>query len=109
MPQAVTPPGHLHQLGVVQEPIQNRRGAGASPSSLPQSSRGRFDVIIVDRVSYRRITTSKRHSPERLGNCFMPMSSMINNSGFRYLFKILFSWPSTSSWRKSRTKSKIDR
>jgi hypothetical protein len=27
MSQAVTPPVHLHQLGVVQEPIQNRGGA----------------------------------------------------------------------------------
>ena len=31
---------------------------GTSPRSFPQSSSGRFEVIIVDRVSYRRITTS---------------------------------------------------
>jgi hypothetical protein len=40
---------------------------GTSPRSFPQSSSGRFEVIIVDRVSYRRITTSNRHSPERQG------------------------------------------
>ena len=86
MSQAVTPPVHLHQLGAW---CRNRsrvaEAPGASPKSLPQSSRGRFDVIIVDRVSYRRITTSKRHSPERLDNCFIPMSSMINNSGLEVL------------------------
>ncbi len=82
---------------------------GTSPKSLPQSSNGRFEVIIVDRVSYRRMTTSKRHSPERLGSCFIPMSSMINSSGFKYIVNTLSSWPSTSSCRKSRTKSKIER
>ena len=34
---------------------------GTSPMSLPQSSSGRFEVIIVDRVSYRRMTISKRY------------------------------------------------
>ena len=33
---------------------------GTSPMSLPQSSSGRFEVIIVDRVSYRRIMGYKQ-------------------------------------------------
>ena len=39
--------------------------AGMSPMSLPQSSKGRFEVMIIDRVSYRRMTISKRYSPDR--------------------------------------------
>jgi len=54
-----------------------------SPMSLPQSSSGRFDVIMVERFSYRRMMISKRYSPERLGSCFMPMSSLMTRSGFR--------------------------
>jgi hypothetical protein len=32
---------------------------------------------------------SKRNSPLRLASCFMPMSSMINRSGLRYLARTL--------------------
>jgi len=44
---------------------------GMSPKSFPQSSSGRFDVIMVERVSYRRSTISNRYSPDRLGSCLM--------------------------------------
>ena len=40
--------------------------AGTSPMSLPQSSRGRLEVIMVDRISYRRMMISNRYSPDRL-------------------------------------------
>jgi hypothetical protein len=73
---------------------------GTSPSSFPQSFRGQFEVIIVDRVLYRRIITSDRHSLERLGNCIIPMSSIISSSGFKYFISILSSCPRASSWRK---------
>ena len=56
---------------------------GTSPISLPQSSSGRFEVIVVERFSYRRMITSNRYSPDRLGNCFRPMSSMMTRSGLR--------------------------
>ncbi|KKM05446.1 hypothetical protein LCGC14_1754030 [marine sediment metagenome] len=83
--------------------------AGTSPMSLPHSSNGRFDVMIVDFTSYRRMITSKKYSPDRRDNGLMPMSSMINRSGFRYCVSTL-SWPANaSSRRKSRTRSKIDR
>ena len=82
---------------------------GTSPISLPQSSSGRLEVIIVDLVSYRRMIISKRYSPDLFGNCFMPISSIINRSGFRY-------WASTLSWsakasscRKSLRTSKTER
>ncbi len=29
---------------------------------------------MVESVSYRRMMISKRYSPERLGNCFIPLS-----------------------------------
>ena len=83
--------------------------AGTSPMSLPHSSNGRFEVIIVDFSSYRRMITSKKYSPDRRDNGLMPMSSMISRSGFRYCASTL-SWPAkASSRRKSRTRSKIDR
>ena len=41
-------------------------------------------------VSYRRTITSKRRSPERLGHCFIPISSIINNPGFKDIINTLF-------------------
>jgi hypothetical protein len=41
--------------------------AGTSPINFPQSSKGRFEVMIVERVSYRRMMISNRYSPERFG------------------------------------------
>ena len=58
---------------------------GTSPISLPQSSSGRLEVIMVERSSCRRMMISNRYSPLRLGNCFMPMSSRISKSTLRYL------------------------
>jgi hypothetical protein len=51
MIQAVALAFQLDQVGVVQEAVQDRRRTGTSPSSLPQSSRGRLLVMIVERVS----------------------------------------------------------
>ena len=54
--------------------------AGTSPKSLPQSSNDRFEVIIVDLVSYRRRMISKRYSADRLGNCLMLQSVVLATS-----------------------------
>src|SRR4051812_37165830 len=53
--------------------------------------------------------TSKRYSPDRFGNCFIPMSSMISRSGLRYFASTLSSADSALSWRKSRATSNTDR
>jgi hypothetical protein len=55
------------------------------------------------------MTISKRYSPDRFGNCFIPMSSMISSSGLRYRDSTLSSADSASSWRKSRTTSNTER
>lgn len=57
---------------------------GTSLIDFPQSSSSRLLVMIVDFTSCRRMMTSKRYSPNRFSNCFIPMSSIINRSGFRY-------------------------
>jgi len=62
----------------------------------------------VDRVWCRRMTISKRNSPDRLGSCFRPMSSTMTRSGFRYRARILSSPAIASSFMNSRTTSKID-
>jgi hypothetical protein len=43
---------------------------GASPKSLPHSSRGRLLVMMVDRFSYRRMITSKKMLAGVLGQLF---------------------------------------
>ena len=35
-----------------------------------------------------RLPISNRYSPDRFGSCFIPMSSMISRSGFRYLWSV---------------------
>ena len=47
-----------------------RRG---HPQELARVFKRTVDVIIVDLVSYRRITISNRYSPDRFGTCFMPI------------------------------------
>jgi len=56
--------------------------ASKSPQDVEGFERivGNSSVIIVDRFSYRRMMISNRTSPPERGNCFMPMSSMINRS-----------------------------
>ena len=83
--------------------------AATSLSSLPHSSIGRLEVIMVERFSYRRMMISRRISPLFCGRILSPMSSMMSKSGLRYFFK---SRPSLAwvSWESnSRTRSKIDR
>jgi hypothetical protein len=66
-------------------------------------------VISVIRTSCRRRVISSSHSPERFGSCFIPMSSRINRSGFRYRAKILSCPAYASSCNSSRTTSTIGR
>jgi len=70
-------------VGVMEEPVRMAVTDGTSPMSLPQSSKVRFKVIILERFSYRRMMISERYSPERFGNGLSPMSSTISRSGLR--------------------------
>lgn len=56
---------------------------GTSCNSLPYSSSGRLEVMIVERSSWRRMMTSKRCSPAFFGSCFMPMSSIDEEIGLQ--------------------------
>lgn len=49
--QAVTAPGHLDDLGPGEQAVEEAPVVGTSPSSFPQSSTGRFEVMGVDRDS----------------------------------------------------------
>ena len=53
--------------------------AAASPSSLPQSWTGRFEVKSVLTRSCLRMTNSRRSSPAEVGSLRIPRSSMISN------------------------------
>ena len=54
-------------------------------SACPVLLNGRLLVIIVERVSYRRMMISKNISPLLRGKFFIPISSTISRSGLRYL------------------------
>ncbi len=66
----------LKDMGVMQRRSRSAVTAAVSPSSLPQSSTGRFDVRSVDARSYRRMITSSRSSAAVCGSLRMPRSSM---------------------------------
>ena len=64
-------------LTTMMKQAKEGRRRGHVLADVHQSLIGRFDVIRVDRFSQRRMITSTKNTPERLGYCFMPMSSMI--------------------------------
>jgi hypothetical protein len=60
---------------ISQEPIEDGGGARHVPDQFIQFSEGGCEVIRVDRVSWRRMTTSNKNSTESFGKLLSPMSS----------------------------------
>jgi len=58
---------------------RNAVTAGVSPKSVGQSSSGRFEVMIVEARSYRRITISSKSSAALAGSFRIPRSSIISS------------------------------